>query len=116
MADIRPLRASGEDIWTGVKSSLSACIASLIHVGWGSIHPATRKTEDGQWQAKLDHSEITRKMVIKEMTTTAANEMWANLSPHIANAGLQHGLPELKTPKRCHKTVGAKGHVKTACL
>ena len=80
-------------------------MASLVYLRRGPFHPDTWKMEEGLWQAEVDQSKVNRNMVIKEMTTAAANKMWASLSPHEANSRLAHGPLELKATKRCHRSL-----------
>ena len=56
----------------------------------------------------VNHSEIARNMALKEIAISAADHMWANVSPHEANAGLEIGRPELDVAKRCHKSLLAR--------
>ena len=88
---------------------MSGCMASLIHLPWNPSNPASWQSECGLRWAHVDQSKLARERDKNRVWKTVADNIRSSLTPHEANSGLEHGRPELKVARYCHKTILVPG-------
>ena len=98
----------GENMRAKATPTMSATIVTLRELGWQPSSPTVWNSDDGGRRVDVGGCKITRQVAMREMSETAVDLMWANVTPHEAKGGLDQGRPDLIRTTRVHEKLLAQ--------